>query len=175
MIWLPWGCRGPIPCLLGEGRSILPSLSGVVWNPSVESLVMAHGGDGSPPWVEPMTVASQPSPMGEKFKPLKRSVMNSLLLKRMVSPREKTTLNRCSLPVATASAGDGTIRMSRGKAHYKSPFLARQLLVLFAPRRNRVVRIERSNSEMVLRTIEHTIIYPGSNSSLEIITLRPAV
>jgi hypothetical protein len=48
--------EAPVPCLLGEGRSILPSPSEAMWNSSVESSVMAHSGDGGPPWVEPMTM-----------------------------------------------------------------------------------------------------------------------
>jgi hypothetical protein len=45
---------------------------------------------------------------------------------------------------------DGTIVMSRGKAHYKSPYLAHQLSVFFALARYRVVKIMHSYSEMVL-------------------------
>jgi hypothetical protein len=56
-----------------------------------------------------MMVAPEPSPMGERLRPLKRSAMNSRLPKRMVSPREKTSHDRCSPSAATASADEGTI------------------------------------------------------------------
>jgi hypothetical protein len=39
---------------------------------------------------------------------------------------------------------------SRGKAHWKSPFLARQLSVFFAPTRYRVVKITCFSFEVVL-------------------------
>jgi hypothetical protein len=45
---------------------------------------------------------------------------------------------------------EGTIRISRGKACCKSPFLACQLSVFFAPARYRVVKIAHSYFEMVL-------------------------
>jgi hypothetical protein len=38
-----------------------------------------------------------------------------------------------------------------------------------------VVKITRSNSEVVLRTIKHMIIYPGSGPSLEVIALHLAI
>jgi hypothetical protein len=43
-----------------------------------------------------------------------------------------------------------TIGMSSGKARYKSPFLARQLSVVFAPTRYRVVKITHFSFEVVL-------------------------
>jgi hypothetical protein len=88
--------------------------------------------------------------------PLKWSVMNSRLPKQMVSPREKISHDKCSPSVAMVSADEGTIRMSRGKAHYKSAFLACQVSVVFAPAGYRVVKITRSYSEVVLRTTKHT-------------------
>jgi hypothetical protein len=39
----------PVPCLRGEGRSILPSPFEAVWNSSTESSIMAHSRDGVPP------------------------------------------------------------------------------------------------------------------------------
>jgi hypothetical protein len=126
-------CKAPILRLLGKGRSILPSSSKVMWNSLAQSPVMAHSGDGGPPWVEPMMMASELSPTGERMKPPKQLVMNSRLPKRMVSPREKPPHDRRSPSVATVSADDGTIRMSRGQAHYKSPYLTHQLSVFFAP------------------------------------------
>jgi hypothetical protein len=38
--------EAPMPCLLGERRSILPPPFEAVWNSSVESPIMAHSGDG---------------------------------------------------------------------------------------------------------------------------------
>jgi hypothetical protein len=70
---------------------------------------------------------------------------------------------------------EGTIGISRGKARCKSPFLARQLLVFFAPARYRVVRISHFYSEMVLQTKKHTMDYPGLGPTLEVITLRQMV
>jgi hypothetical protein len=52
--------------------------------------------------------------------------------------------------VWVVSADEVTIRTSRGKACYKSPFLARQLSVFFAPTRYRVVKIVHFYSEVVL-------------------------
>jgi hypothetical protein len=47
--------------------------------------------------------------------------------------------------------------------------------VLFAMARYRVVKIAYSYSEVVLRTTKHTMVYPGSGPSLEVIALRPVV
>jgi hypothetical protein len=80
--------EAPVPCLRGEGRSILPSLSEVVWNSSTESPIMADGRDGVPLRVEPMTAAPEPSPMGKRLRLPKRPAMNSRLPKRMISPSE---------------------------------------------------------------------------------------
>jgi hypothetical protein len=71
----------------------------------------------------------------------------------MVLSREKPPHDKSSPLAATVSADDGTTRMSRGKARYKSPFLACQLSVFFAPARFRVVKITCSYSEMVLQTM----------------------
>jgi hypothetical protein len=49
------------------------------------------------------------------------------------------------------------------------------VMVFSAPARYMVVNITRSCSEVVLRTIKHTMVYPGSGPSLEVIALRPAV
>jgi hypothetical protein len=46
---------------------------------------------------------------------------------------------------------------------------------VFCTGMNRVVKITRSSSKMVLRTTKHTMIYPGSGSSLEVIALHLAV
>jgi hypothetical protein len=49
------------------------------------------------------------------------------------------------------------------------------LSVLFAPAIYRVVKITCSCSEVVLQTKKHSMVYPGSGPSLEVIALRPAV
>jgi hypothetical protein len=46
---------------------------------------------------------------------------------------------------------------------------------VFCTDKNRVVKIMCSSSEMILQTTKHTMIYPGSGSSLEIIALCPTV
>jgi hypothetical protein len=51
-----------VPCLPREGRSVLPSLLGVVGNPSVESPIIVHCRSGGPPWAGPMTMVPEPSP-----------------------------------------------------------------------------------------------------------------
>jgi hypothetical protein len=71
------------------------------------------------------------------------------------------------------SVDEGTIGTSRGKARCKSPFLARQLSVFFAPLRYMVVKIVCFCSEVVLRTTKHTMVYHGLGPSLEVIALRP--
>jgi hypothetical protein len=118
-----------VSCLLGEGRSILPSPFEVMWNSLVEFPILARSEDGSPSRVEPMTTAGESSPMVERLRPPKQSTMNLRLLKRMVSPREKTSHDGNSPLAATMSADDGTIETSRGKVHCKSPFLVHQLSV----------------------------------------------
>jgi hypothetical protein len=74
-----------------------------------------------------------------------------------------------------AIADEGTIIISRGKASCKSLFLAHQLLVFFASGRYNVVKSTRSYSRVVLQTTKHTIVYPGSDPSLEVIALHPVV
>jgi hypothetical protein len=49
------------------------------------------------------------------------------------------------------------------------------LSVFIAPARYRVVKITRSDSELVLRTTKHMVIYPGLDPSLEVITLHLVV
>jgi hypothetical protein len=50
-----------------------------------------------------------------------------------------------------------------------------QFVVVFWIGNNMVVKITRSSSEMVLQTTNHTMIYPGLDSSSKVIALRPAV
>jgi hypothetical protein len=47
--------------------------------------------------------------------------------------------------------------------------------VFLTPIRYRVIKIVCFDYKMVLRTIKHTVIYPDSGSSLEVIGLRPTV
>jgi hypothetical protein len=70
-----------VSCLLGEGRSVLPSPTGAVENPSAESPVMVHCGSNGPPWAEPIATTSEPSPMGERLMPPRRLMRNSRLPK----------------------------------------------------------------------------------------------
>jgi hypothetical protein len=49
------------------------------------------------------------------------------------------------------------------------------IVSVFYTGKNRVVKITCSSFEMVLRTIKHTMIYPGSGPSLEVIALYSAV
>jgi hypothetical protein len=57
--------RAPVSCLLGEGRSELPSPLKVVWNSSVESSIVPCSGDGGPLWVEHKKAASESFLQGE--------------------------------------------------------------------------------------------------------------
>jgi hypothetical protein len=57
-------------------------------------------------------------------------------------------------------------------------FLAKfmiNLSMFFAPVIYMVVKITHSSFEVVLRTINHTVIDPGSSPSLEVIALCPTV
>jgi hypothetical protein len=45
--------------------------------------------------------------------------------------------------------------------------------LFFASARYMVVKIVRSSSEVVIHTIKHTMIYPSSGLSLEVIALHP--
>jgi hypothetical protein len=47
--------------------------------------------------------------------------------------------------------------------------------VFFYTGKNMVVKIARSSFDMVLQTIKHTMIYPGSGLSSEVIALHLAV
>jgi hypothetical protein len=72
-------------CWGGLSPCAMPTRSGEVdlsfsirsrGGPSVESPVLVHYWDGGPPRAESMMMASKPSPMGERHRPPKRSVMN---------------------------------------------------------------------------------------------------
>jgi hypothetical protein len=101
--------------------------------------------------------------------------MNSNLPRQMVSQREKPSHVKHSPSVVMVSVNEGTIGTSRGKARYKSPYLACQMSVFFAPARYRVVKITRSSSDVVLRTMKHIVIYLGSDPSMVVIALRSVV
>jgi hypothetical protein len=81
MLWLWRGLAEPLRYTFWEGRLEPPSLAEYVWNSSVESLIMARNGDRGLLWVEPMKAASEPSPLGERLRPPKQSVMNLRLPK----------------------------------------------------------------------------------------------
>jgi hypothetical protein len=81
--------RAPVLCLREEGRLEPPSPLGAMKNSSVESSIMAHSGIGVPLRGEPMKVTPKSFLLGERFRLLKQSVMNSRLPKQIVSPREK--------------------------------------------------------------------------------------
>jgi hypothetical protein len=47
--------------------------------------------------------------------------------------------------------------------------------VFSAPANYRVVKITHSSSELIVRTMKHTMIYLGSGPSSEVIVLHPVV
>jgi hypothetical protein len=49
------------------------------------------------------------------------------------------------------------------------------MVSVFCTGKNRVVKIARSNSEMVLQTTKHSMIYPGLGPSSKVTNLRLAV
>jgi hypothetical protein len=73
------------------------------------------------------------------------------------------------------STDEGTIRTSRGIARFKFPYLARQLSVFSAPANYRVLKITCFSSKVVLQTMKHTMIYPSSGLSSEVVVLRSVV
>jgi hypothetical protein len=122
-----------------------------------------------------MKAATELLLLRERLKPPKSSAMNSKLPRRTVSPREKPPHVKRSPSAATASADKRTIKTSREKAQCKSPYQTRQLSVFSTPANYGVVKITRSSSEVVLLTIEHIMINPGSGPFLEVIVIRPVV
>jgi hypothetical protein len=143
-----------MPCLPGEGRSVLPFLLGIFMNSSVESLVTVHYRSGGPPWKGPMTMTPEPSLGGEAL--AAESVSDELEIpKQMVLPRKKPSHNKHSSLASAPCVDDGTIGTSRGKARCKSPFLACQQLVFFAPPRYTVVKIVGSYSDVALQTMKN--------------------
>jgi hypothetical protein len=164
-----------MPRLLGEGGPKLPSPLDAVRNSSTESSIMTHCGVDAPLQVELMKAAPAAPLLGERHRPLKQSVMNSKFPRRTVSPRENPPHIKHSPSAAMMIADEGTIRACRGKLRCKSIFLAHQLSMFFAPARYMVVKIVHSYSDVVSRTTKHTMVYPGSAPSLEVIALCPTV
>jgi hypothetical protein len=83
--------------------------------------VMVHCKSGGSPRAGSVTTVPEPSPWGERLRPLNRLVMNSTLPKLMVSLREKASYGEHSLPMTATNTGDGIIRTARGVAHFKPP------------------------------------------------------
>jgi hypothetical protein len=106
--------------------------------------------EGDPVWTIPMNMVHESYSWGKRLRRPRRSVVNSMLPKWMVLPGARPTLVGLFPLAMKESFGDGTIRTSRGKARCKSPFLACQLSVFFAPTRYRVVKSACSYSEVVL-------------------------
>jgi hypothetical protein len=63
----------------------------------------------------------------------------------------------------------------RKKLNINKYFDHMKLSVLFALTRYRVLKIAHSFSKVVLQTTKHTMVYPSSGPSLEVIALRPTV
>jgi hypothetical protein len=67
--------------------------------------------------------------------------------------------------------GGSSIKGKPNMCQYGCP----RLSVFSEPAKYRVVKIVRSSSEMILRTMKHTVIYPSSDLSLEVIALCPVI
>jgi hypothetical protein len=61
------------------------------------------------------------------------------------------------------------------KCDANPPYPTHQLSVFSAPANYGVVKIVCSSSEVVLQTMKHTMIYPSSSPSSEVIALCPVV
>jgi hypothetical protein len=98
---------GGVPMLRFQemGRLELPSLLEVVYNSSVEPSMMVRT-DGDPLWGISMKTTPESLPLGERLRLPMQSAWNSRLPKRMVSPREKLQLVRCSPSVVMASVNE---------------------------------------------------------------------
>jgi hypothetical protein len=66
-------------------------------------------------------MAPEPSAWGERLRPPNQSVMNSRFPKQMLSPREKPSHDKHSLPAVVMNANDGTIGTSGGKSTLQIP------------------------------------------------------
>jgi hypothetical protein len=111
--------------------------------------------EGDPLWTIPTYMAPESRSWGERLRWPNRSTMNSMLPKWMPLPEARSTPVGLLSLVMNESFGDGITGTSRRKAHCKSPLLAHQLSVFFAPARCRVVKITCSCSEVVLRTTKN--------------------
>jgi hypothetical protein len=116
-------------------------------------------------------------PSSDRLELLEQSVMNSRSLKWMVDVLSKLDAEQ-KMGVA---GGDGEFTYMREPSkhleekHAANPPSWRANCLCFLLARYRVVKIARSYSKVVVRTTKHTIVYPGSGPSLEVIALRPAV
>jgi hypothetical protein len=119
------------PSGVRESRAPPPPLSPLVALSSSEDSLRAVCRDGDPSYTIPMKMELESHSWGEILRWPRRSTVNSRLPKRMVLPRARP-MSVGLLPLAMKeSFGEGTIRISKGKAHCKSPFLVHQLLVFF--------------------------------------------
>jgi hypothetical protein len=158
----------------GPGDPELPTAPEVA-PPSLDESSRAVCKDGDPLCTIPTKMVPESPSTGERLRRPRRSAVNSRLPKQMVSPGARPMSDRL-LPLAMKeSLGEITIGTSRGKAYYKSPYLARQLSVFLPSTRYMKVNIMCSYFEVVLQTIKHTMIYPGSCPSLEVIALHLVV
>jgi hypothetical protein len=157
----------------GPGGPKLPPVLDVAPSSSDNSPRVACR-EGDPLWTIPTYMAPKSRSWGERLRWPNRSTMNSMLPKWMPLPEARPTPVGLLSLVMNESFGDGIIRTSRRKAHCKSPLLAHQLSVFFAPARCRVVKITCSCSEVILRTTKHTIVYSGSGPCYKVIALHPA-
>jgi hypothetical protein len=71
--------------------------------------------------------------------------------------------------------GNKSPNLMSGTCHSTSTVHLYNVLVFLAPTRYRVAKITCSSSKVVLRTIKHTLIYPGSVPSSEVIALHQVV
>jgi hypothetical protein len=107
----------------GPGDPELPPMPEAVLSSSEDSSRAVHKEDDLM-WTIPSNMAHEFHSWGERLRRPRRSAVNSGLPKWMVLPRARPTPVGL-LPLATKeSFGKGTIRMSRGKARCKSPYLA---------------------------------------------------
>jgi hypothetical protein len=101
----------------------LPPVPEAALSSSEDSSRAVHK-EGDLMWTIPTNMAHEFHSWGERLRWPRRSAVNSGLPKRMVLPGARPTPVGL-LPLAMKeSFGKGTIRMSRGKAHCKSPYLA---------------------------------------------------
>jgi hypothetical protein len=130
--------------------------------------------DGDPLRSMPPTTMLESSPSGNKHKLSRWSVMNSRPLKRMAGSWVSSTLKKEMPPAAVGLCRWNHQNVWRNSA-LQIPVPSALTVGVFYTGKNRVVKIARSSSEMVLLTTKHTMISPGSGPSLEVIALSLAV